>query len=87
MAPNLGPDLEAGLGAPRRPRACPTCLVPTFILQDVAAPQPHVTFSRSQVGMLLKTCSGYFACFREVHPSAGLVGGLYPKHRSIRLFR
>ena len=26
MVPNLSPDLEAGLGAPRRPRACPTCL-------------------------------------------------------------
>ena len=23
MAPNLSPDLEAGLGAPRRPRVCP----------------------------------------------------------------
>ena len=41
MGPNFGPDVEAGLGAPRRPRACPTCFVPTFILQDAADRRPH----------------------------------------------
>ena len=37
MGPNRGPELEAGLGAPRRPGACPTCLIPIFMLQDAGA--------------------------------------------------